>query len=71
MRIELKIDNKGMPYLELECADVIGRDVRSDLLERFISLAKERGLIIKNESTFDTCDTYASIRISPKGETDG
>jgi len=70
MRIELKIDSKGVPYLELECATILGRDVRSDLLERFISLAREKGLVIKNESSLDSANDYASIRVneqSPQG----
>jgi len=68
MKIELKIDNNAIPYLELNCSEIIGRDVRSDLLEHFIKLAKEKGLVIKNESDFYHSNNYATIRINPKEE---
>jgi hypothetical protein len=67
MRISLKVDFCGEPYIVLlsqkpalhhteQCAE-------SELLELFIRKAKNRGLVIKNESDMDTRDDYASIRI--------
>jgi hypothetical protein len=61
MEIELKIDEKGNPYLSLYAGDY-GNDTLQDLLELFISRAKEKGLVVKNESSFETADDYISIR---------
>ena len=62
MKIELKIDYDGKPYIELYAGDY-GEDTKQDLLELFIREAKRKGIVIKNEGDFETSDTYASIRI--------
>ena len=67
MKISLKIDYNGEPYIvmlsekpvnyhTIQCTD-------AELLERFISEAKERGVEFKNEADFDTRNDYASIRL--------
>jgi len=61
MKIELKIDYDGKPYIEL----LSGReDTMDDLLQLFIREALEKGIYIKNEADMDTRDDYASIRIN-------
>jgi hypothetical protein len=62
MKIELKIDYDGKPYLELYAGDY-GEDTKQDLLELFIREAKRKGIYIKNEGGYESSDTYASIRI--------
>ena len=65
MKIELKIDYKGEPFIMLlsESHDALSDNV----LELFIRKAKERGIEIKTEDS-SLSDRYASIRLSkPKG----
>lgn len=65
MKIELKMDSNGVPYLELIVDTNYGKKSFDEQgLERFISLARQKGLTIKNESSFDTSNDYASIRIN-------
>jgi len=65
MKIELKINTNGEPYLELYAGEH-GYDVKQELLKLFIKESKEKGLFIKNESGFELSDDYASIRINQK-----
>ncbi len=70
MKIILKVDCEGEPYLALLSEKPVlfnnVQCVESELLERFISKAKERGVKIQNESSEGSSDGYASIRLSPK-----
>ena len=61
MKIELKIDYEGNPYLELNAG--FPRRVEDELLEHFIRKALEKGIEIKNEADMDTRTDYASIRL--------
>jgi hypothetical protein len=62
MKITLKIDYQGKPYIELFAGDH-GEDTCQDLLELFIREAKEKGVVIVNEDSYAGCSKYASIRI--------
>lgn len=65
MKIELRMDSNGIPYLELVVQTEYGKKPFNEQgLERFISLARQKGLRIQNESSFDTSNDYASIRIN-------
>ena len=68
MKISLKVDYDGEPYLVLlsqkPALHHTEQCTESELLELFIRKAKQRGLIIKNESDMDTRDDYASIRLA-------
>lgn len=65
MKIELHIDNDGIPYILLD-AQVKGyyRDIVDEWLELFIKKAKENGVEIKNESEYEFDNTFASIKIT-------
>ncbi len=63
MKIELKIDYDGKPYIELYAGNY-GKDTLQDLLELFIRRAKDKGVYIKNEADSDISDKYATIRIN-------
>ena len=60
--IEIKLDYEGNPYLEL-IVETMGQTAEDKILEVFIRKSKEKGVIFINESSFETSDHYASIRI--------
>lgn len=66
MKISLKVDYDGEPYIvllsEKPALHHAEQCTESELLELFIRKAKEKGLIIKNESDMETRNDYASIR---------
>ena len=70
MKISLKIDFDGEPYIELlsENSIIESEEERtlSDLLELFVRKARNNGIEIKNESDMETRSDYASIRIKQK-----
>ena len=70
MKISLKLDYEGQPYLVLlsekpaighteQCTD-------AELLELFIRQAKKRGLVLMNEYNMEIRNDYASIRLRPE-----
>lgn len=62
--IKVKLDYDGRPYLELMAKESYGeKNPEAQMIELFIRQARTKGIIIKNESSFDTSDDYASIRI--------
>lgn len=64
MRILLKVDYDGNPYLLLKSEKSQSRLSESsgdELLELFIRKAKAKGIVLKNESDMETRDDYASI----------
>jgi hypothetical protein len=64
MRIDLQVDDDGNPFLELLSEeDVMHPSVESQLLENFIRMAREKGLVIVNETNMNSRNDYASIRI--------
>ena len=64
MEIKLKIDYEGEPYLVLLSEkSAISPSLSSDTLELFIRQARRRGIVIKNESSLETANGYASIRL--------
>lgn len=64
MNLTLHIDNNGRPYLELNTDGwKLSQNSEDELLEFFISEARKKGIVIVNESSFDTSNNYASIRI--------
>jgi len=61
MTINLRIDFHGKPYLVLLCD---GQDnTANDALEYFIARARHGGVVIQNESAWETDSRYASIRL--------
>lgn len=64
MRIELRVDFSGKPYIELIANKSYPHETAEEgLLQYFIREAKQNGLVIKNESCYETSDGYASIRL--------
>lgn len=64
MPIEIKLDYDGKPYLELHAEESNGKkDPENQMIELFIRKAKSKGIVIKNESSFEMADDYASIRL--------
>lgn len=74
MKIALKLDNSGEPYIVLlsekpaihqteQCTD-------AELLEQFIRKAKQQGLELKNESDMKMRNDYASIRLKKATDLD-
>ena len=64
MRIELRMDYDGEPYLLLLSEkSATSPTIASEVLERFISQARRRGIVMKQESSFEFCNDYASIRL--------
>lgn len=67
MKISLKVDYEGEPYIVLLSEkpelSLTNQCTESELLEFFIRQAKERGVVIKNEADMQTRDDYASIRL--------
>lgn len=64
MEIKLHINDNGRPYLEFNTnTDELCRNSEDELLEFFISEARKKGIVIVNESSFDTLNNCASIRI--------
>ena len=67
MKISLKVDYDGEPYIvllsEKPALAHTEQCVEGELLEHFIKEAKRRGLVIKNEADMQTRDDYASIRL--------
>jgi hypothetical protein len=61
MRLELRIDYEGNPYIE--CFES-GEELEDDLMEIFIRKAKKEGLIIVNENSITTIGNYISIRLA-------
>ena len=61
MKLELKIDYEGNPYLECYQS---GSGMSDELMEIFIRKTKKEGLIVVNESSFDHVDDYISIRLA-------
>lgn len=60
MKIELRVDYGGVSYLELTAK---GDGITENMLKLFIREARQKGIDIKNESSIDSSDNYASIRI--------
>lgn len=66
--IRIKLDYDGNPYLEVMTKEDYGKEnIENEAIEVFIRKARENGIIIKNESSFDTSNDYATIRINKKG----
>lgn len=64
MKIELMIDEQGEPYLSLLSQKDYGRKpIEDQLLSRFISLAREKGIVMRNEDSFEHSSDYATVRI--------
>lgn len=70
MKISLKLDYEGQPYLVLlsekpaihhteQCTD-------AELLEHFIRQAKKRGIMLMSETETESRNDYASIRLMPE-----
>ena len=69
MKIILRVDFDGNPYLQLESCNSYPVDedtAESELLEFFIREGQKRGIKIKNESGSDVRDDYATIRFKEK-----
>ena len=69
MKIILRVDFDGNPYLQLESGNSYPVDettAESELLEYFIREGQKRGIKIKNESGSDVRDDYATIRFKEK-----
>ncbi len=62
MKIELRLDCDGNPYLELYAAR-LSNDVENQALRLFIRRALDEGIKIVNEAGENGCDNYASIRL--------
>ena len=72
MKILLKLDHTGEPYLILLSEKpVLSRQTQctdAELLELFISKAKIQGVILKNESDMTSRNDYASIRLGAQND---
>ena len=66
MRLELKIDYDGNPYIEMVVGTGLHKSAEQQLLELFIRKALECGVRVENEADMDTRTDYASIRIEEK-----
>lgn len=70
MRVVLKIDYDGNPYLLLKSEKPQLRlsesSIEDELLELFVRKAKSKGIVLKNESDMETRDDYMSIRLKGK-----
>jgi len=62
VRISLKVDYDGKPYLLLEADNGITKDTADDVMKLFIRQAR-KGIVLKQESSFENCDSYASVRL--------
>lgn len=59
--LEIKLDYDGQPYLEITCDEHHGE--HEDMITNlFIKKARQNGVIVKNESSFETSNSYISIR---------
>lgn len=69
MKVVLKIDYDGNPYLLLKSEKSLRlseSSIEDELLELFVRKAKAKGIVLKNESDMETRNDYMSIRLKGK-----
>ena len=60
--IKIKLDYNGNPYIEISCDEHVGNH-EDQITTLFIRKARDKGLVVKNESSFETSNSYISIRL--------